>query len=412
MDINEDRLWSDIQELGRIGQNPDGGVTRLAFTPQDRQAQDWLENRMRDAGLAVREDAAGNLIGERYGIRPEMPCVMCGSHYDTVPEGGRFDGTLGILAALEAVRRIGEQGISTERTIRVAAFKDEEGSRFGYGMVGSKSICGILDPAGLASRDKDGISLEQAMTDYGCRPGQLDSCTMEDVGAYLELHIEQGKVLEDHGTSIGVVSGIAGLVRYTVEIRGESGHAGATPMKARKDPVPVMCRWIDRVTELASQRESCVATVGSIAAYPGARNVICERVMFSLDLRSIYEEDLREIVDRMERYGAELSSLCGVEIGLRPDLALPPCRCHEPLREAIKHICRSEGYSFMELMSGAGHDCMNFKDVCPAAMIFVPSRGGLSHRREEFTSREDCARGARVLLGLLLEAAGVSDLID
>ena len=250
----------------------------------------------------------------------------------------------------------------------------------------------------------DPAAMEQAMADYGCRPGQLASCKMEDVGTYLELHIEQGKVLEDHGASIGVVSGIAGLVRYTVEIRGESGHAGATPMKARKDPVPAMCRWIDRVTELAGARESCVATVGSITAYPGARNVICERVVFSLDLRSIRQEDLREI--------AELSSLHGVEVSLRPDQALPPCRCHEPLREAIKNICRSEGYSFMELMSGAGHDCMNFKDVCPTAMIFVPSEGGVSHRKEEFTSREDCARGAGVLLGLLLETAGVSDKID
>ena len=303
MDINQDRLWWDIQELGRIGRSPDGGITRLAFTPQDRQAQDWLEARMRDAGLAVREDAAGNLIGELCGSRPEKPCVMCGSHYDTVPGGGQFDGTLGILSALEAVRRIREQGTVTERTIRLAAFKDEEGSRFGYGMVGSKSICGILDPEGLTSVDKDGISLEQAMADYGCRPGRLASCKMEDVGTYLELHIEQGKVLEDRGASIGVVSGIAGLVRYTVEIRGESGHAGATPMKARKDPVLAMCRWIDRVTELAGARESCVATVGSITAYPGARNVICERVVFSLDLRSIRQEDLREIAEEMERYG-------------------------------------------------------------------------------------------------------------
>ena len=175
MDINQDRLWWDIQELGRIGRSPDGGITRLAFTPQDRQAQDWLEARMRDAGLAVREDAAGNLIGELCGSRPEKPCVMCGSHYDTVPGGGQFDGTLGILSALEAVRRIREQGTVTERTIRLAAFKDEEGSRFGYGMVGSKSICGILDPEGLTSVDKDGISLEQAMADYGCRPGQLAS---------------------------------------------------------------------------------------------------------------------------------------------------------------------------------------------------------------------------------------------
>ena len=159
MDINQDRLWWDIQELGRIGRSPDGGITRLAFTPQDRQAQDWLEARMRDAGLAVREDAAGNLIGELCGSRPEKPCVMCGSHYDTVPGGGQFDGTLGILSALEAVRRIREQGTVTERTIRLAAFKDEEGSRFGYGMVGSKSICGILDPEGLTSVDKDGISL-------------------------------------------------------------------------------------------------------------------------------------------------------------------------------------------------------------------------------------------------------------
>ncbi len=412
MDINGDRLWSDIQELGRIGCNPDGSITRLSFTPQDRQAQDWLEARMADAGLLVREDAAGNLIGELSGSCPEKSCIICGSHYDTVPGGGRFDGTLGILSALEAVRRIREQGITTKRTIRLAAFKDEEGSRFGYGMVGSKAVCGMVDPAGLSSRDKDGITLEQAMTDYGCRPGELSSCRMEDAGAYLELHIEQGKVLENHGASIGIVSGIAGLVRYTVEIRGESGHAGATPMKARKDPVPAMCQWIGRVTELAEQRDSCVATVGSIAAWPGARNVICGRVVFSLDLRSIHEEDLRDIMDEMERYGAELSGLRGIRISLHQDLEIPPCRCHEPYREAIRHICRTEGYSFIELMSGAGHDCMNFKNTCPTAMIFVPSRGGLSHRKEESTSREDCACGAKVLLGLLLETAGIDDTID
>lgn len=406
MDIDVDRLWSDIQELGAIGCNRDGGITRLPFTPQDRQAQDWLAAKMEAAGLSVREDAAGNLIGERCGRHPDEPCLLCGSHYDTVPGGGRFDGTLGILSALEALRTIREQNIMTDRTIRLIAFKDEEGSRFGYGMVGSKSICGILDPAGLGSTDRNGVTLEQAMTDYGCRPDMLESCRMTDAGAYLELHIEQGKVLEDHDVSVGIVSGIAGLVRYTVEILGESGHAGATPMNARKDPVTAMCRWITKVTELAEQRDSCVATVGSILTFPGACNVICGRVSFSLDLRSIHEEDLEGIMNEMEVFGRSLASLYGVEINLHQEQRLLPCHCHGPYREAIRSICEAEGYSHMELMSGAGHDCMNFKDMCPTAMIFVPSAGGLSHRKEEFTSKEACACGTQVFFRLLLMTAG------
>lgn len=406
MDINTDRLWSEIDDLGRIGLTRDGGITRLPFTTLDLKARDWLSRRMGEAGLLVREDAAGTLMGELPGRNRELPCVLCGSHYDTVPEGGRFDGALGILSALEALRTMGEKGITPEHTIRLAAFRDEEGSRFGYGMTGSKSICGILDPEGLESRDRDGISLRQAMSEYGCDPGRLDSCRMTDLKAYLELHIEQGKVLEDHGASIGIVSGIAGLVRYTVEIRGESGHAGATPMEGRRDPVTAMCRWIEKVTEQAEKRDSCVATVGSVRTFPGVSNVICQRVLFSLDLRSVLEEDLEDIMEEMEAFGRQLASVQGLQVTLHLEQRLSSCRCHDPYGEAIGRICREEGFSSMKLMSGAGHDCMNFKDVCPAAMVFVPSAGGLSHRKEEFTPREDCARGAQVFYRLLLEVAG------
>lgn len=408
MDINTERLWRDIQELGSIGLQKDGGITRLPFTKEDRQAQNWLSVRMKEAGLSVREDAAGNLIGEHTGIRPELSLVVCGSHYDTVPNGGKFDGALGILSALEALRVIREKGIKLAHTIRLAAFKDEEGIRFGSGMVGSKSISGIMNISGLDSRDREGITLRQAMTAYGCSPDNLDTCRMENLKAYLELHIEQGRVLEDHGASIGIVSGIAGLVRYTVEINGVSGHAGATPMKGRKDPVPAMCRWIERVTDLAGRRKSCVATVGVVHTFPGACNVICSRVSFSLDLRSDRQEDLTEIMADMEAFGLELTSQWGVTVSLNREQELVPCLCDASYRKTIGEICEEEGYPFMELMSGAAHDCMNFREVCPVAMIFVPSAGGLSHRKEEFTSREACAQGAQVFFRLLTQMAGGS----
>lgn len=402
--INADRLWQHIEELGCIGRQADGSITRFPFTREDRKAQTLIGRYMKEAGLTVQTDAAGNLIGRwtEAGCEEKAP-VLTGSHYDTVLNGGRFDGTLGVLGAIEAVQTMKEAGIRPKRPICVIGFKDEEGNRFGYGMIGSKSVCGIAREEGLQSADQDGISLREAMTGYGLKPEQIGSCRIAPVKAMLELHIEQGKVLENHKKQIGIVDGIAGLVRYRIEIAGESGHAGATPMTDRKDPVVAMSRWILKVTALAESRPSCVATVGSIRTFPGTCNIIADHVEFTLDLRSIHETDIREIMEQMQAESRMLEQELGVQIACYLEQQLAPVLCDDSIKAALQQICAAHDIPHMHLMSGAGHDSMNFKEVCPVGMIFVPSKGGYSHRKEEFTSKADCAVGAQVLMELLTQ---------
>ena len=231
MNINEQRLWNQLEELGKIGRQEDGSITRFPFTMEDRQAEELIAGYMKDAGLEVSLDAAGNLIG-----------------------------SLGVLGGIEAVRQLREEGFRPRRPVLVIGFKDEEGNRFGYGMVGSKSVCGFSSKDGLQSKDQAGFSLYEAMKEAGLQPDRLESCRIPNIRCMLELHIEQGRVLENSNCSVGIVTGIAGLIRHMVTIYGESGHSGATPMEGRKDPAVQMSRWILRITELAEAHENCVAT--------------------------------------------------------------------------------------------------------------------------------------------------------
>ena len=410
MDINQDRLWSDIQELGRIGRSPDGGITRLAFTPQDRQAQDWLEARMRDAGLAVREDAAGNLIGELCGSRPEKPCVMCGSHYDTVPGGGQFDGTLGILSALEAVRRIREQGTVTERTIRLAAFKDEEGSRFGYGMVGSKSICGILDPEGLTSVDKDGISLEQAMADYGCRPGQLASCKMEDVGTYLELHIEQGPRLDKEPVNrAAVVTGIRGYLRHKrCRVEGETAHSGAVDYEFRHDAVAALTDLLyvmNRHWEAwLHDGKDLVFTCGVINTPSTADiSIISGDVSFGLDMRSLSMETIRAFHDLLLEEAAAIEDKRGVKFIFDDVIVGEAARPDAILFNRLVKAAKDHGIPHLQMASGAGHDAAVMTSAgVSACMLFVANQNG-SHNPHEAMRISDFLSGAEILMHAVVD---------
>lgn len=411
MKINTQRLWNHIMELGRIGRNGDGSVTRFPFTAQDRAAEELIRRYMEEAGLSVETDAAGNLIGRWM---PDTPAesrepVITGSHYDTVLQGGKFDGCLGLLGAIEAVQTLREGGYVPGCPVWVVGFKDEEGNRFGYGMIGSKAICGKVLPEGLASEDADGVSLRDAMRSYGLSPEELDTCRVDRIKAMLELHIEQGQVLEKGGCQIGVVEGIAGLERYTVTIAGSSAHAGATPMSGRSDPVPAMSRWILRVTELARARKDCVATVGRIEVRPGTCNIICGEARFSLDIRSVRDEDIRDVMGEMERFEVTLEEQEHVRITRALDQSLPGTVCDEELKKRMEEICDRNSYSRCRLMSGAGHDSMNFGGLCPVSMIFVPSQGGYSHRKEEYTLPEDCGAGAQVLMEMIRETAACKE---
>lgn len=403
MKINQERLWRHLQELGEIGREADGGITRFPFTKQDAAAQRLIARYMEEAGLQVHTDAAGNLIGTWPSCGRQA--IVSGSHFDTVRGGGMFDGCLGVLGAIEAVQTLKENGFRPQQTIRVIGFKDEEGNRFGYGMIGSKAINAAVRAEGLASCDEAGVSLREAMQKAGWRPAELADCEMRDVRAMVELHIEQGRVLEQNGCDIGVVTGIAGLVRYTLCIEGVSAHAGATPMKERCDPVVAMSEWIMAISEKAASRPYCVATIGQIQTVPGVCNVICERVQFSLDLRGMEDETLDAVMEEMQEVENRLRQKHGVTFQRRLEQRLSAAPCDLSLRQAITSICAEQGLISQPIMSGAGHDCMNFYGRCPIAMIFVPSKEGRSHCKEEYTAPSQCVAGAQVLMELLRQLA-------
>ncbi len=395
--MSETILWKHLNELGQIGRETDGSITRFPFTHEDFLAEKKIWQYMEEAALQVFRDAAGNLIGKWEGSAPDEPPVLCGSHYDTVRNGGMFDGTLGLLAGIEAVRLLRQEGFQPRRTILIVGFKDEEGNRFGFGMIGSKSICGMVSAKDLSAKDQNGISLSDAMIQSGLYPEKLKTCILSPIHCMLELHIEQGKVLEENGCSIGIVSGIAGLIRYTITICGTSGHSGATPMHGRKDPVVLMSQWIMHVTKLAASHKNCVATIGSIHTFPGECNIICDHVTFTLDLRSTDEPYLYTVLNEMKQFETENNMTVHYQL----EQKLPAALCDENLCQKTEDICKKNHFPFIPCVSGAGHDAMNFRNHCPIGMVFVPSRNGYSHRKEEYTSPEDCQKGMLVLKELL-----------
>lgn len=400
MKIQSERLWQHIQLLGQTGRNKDGSITRLAFTDEDEQAARQIRTWMEEAGLKVSVDACGNIIGKLEGSQPELAPLICGSHFDTVSQGGMFDGCLGVLAGIEALQTMVEEGYQPKRTIQVMGFRDEEGNRFGYGMVGSKSVAGIFRPEGLEATDEDGRTLRQVMEQRGYRPQEYISCYIQP-HAYFELHIEQAGVLEEKNVPLGIVEGISVLHRYTITVCGKSGHAGAIPMAQRCDPVPVMSQWITRITELAKQYPSTVATIGSIRTVPGVCNTICDRVVFSLDIRSLRDETLEEIIEKMHEMEENLPD--GISIDWKQEQILTACICDEKFQADIEKMCQEEQIPAVRLVSGAGHDCMNFRGVCPAAMIFVRSADGASHKKEEYSTPSDCGDGCQILYRMLLK---------
>ncbi|KZE51647.1 Zn-dependent hydrolase [Brevibacillus parabrevis] len=405
--INADRLWDRLGQLGKIGAQEAGGITRLSFTPEERAAKDLVASFMKEAGLDVREDEVGNLIGRKEGKNPSAPAVLVGSHIDSVPNGGNFDGPLGVLAGVEILQTMNEQGIETEHPIEVLALTDEEGTRFGYGMIGSRGIAGLIKRSELEQADKDGITIAEAMRQVGLDPDQtsLAARAPGSVKAYVELHIEQGKVLESRGLSVGIVTGVAGPLWMKFILEGEAGHAGATPMNLRRDPLAAAARVMLAIEEEAARTRTSVGTVGQIQAFPGGVNVIPGRVEFSLDLRDVDElirDDVeRRICDRAKAICAERNVTLKVELLQR----IAPAVCSDSIQEAAADGCAAEGLEVFRLPSGAGHDCMQLADLCPVGMIFIRSQAGISHNPAEYSTMEDCADGAKVLYRTVLTLA-------
>jgi allantoate deiminase len=406
--IDGERLWRRISDLGEIGRQEEGGVTRLSFTDEERAAKDRVASYMEEAGLSVSEDAVGNLLGRREGESQDAPAVLIGSHLDSVYNGGNFDGPLGVLAGVEVLQTLDEQGIQTEHPIEVVAFTDEEGARFSFGMIGSRALAGKLSSNDLEHEDANGLSVAEAMRSCGLDPGRIDEAArpVGSVKAYVELHIEQGRVLENEGLPVGVVTGIAGPAWFRFIVEGETGHAGTTPMNLRRDSLAAAAE-VMRVIEAESARTgTTVGTVGQLDLEPGGINVIPGRVEFSLDLRDI-DEAVRDLVE--ERILEKAEDLCrrrGVGLEVETLQRLAPAPCSELVRKAAQGSCERLGIRPFALPSGAGHDGMQLTDLCPMGMIFVRSRNGVSHSPDEWSTKEDCAIGTNALYWTLLDLAG------
>lgn len=406
--VKEDRLRDDLLHLARFGEDPGGGLMRTALSPADLEARSWFKEQMGAAGLKVREDAAANLIGrlEPAAGPGDAPCIAVGSHIDTVPHGGRFDGAAGICAGLEALRAIREGGRPLSRTLELIVFTDEEGAHFA-GTFGSRAMFGLLGEGEIyRSKGTGSSSIAQDLERVGKEPRRIGEARRSPAEflCYLELHIDQGPLLDSLSIPIGVVEGIVHLDRYLIRVEGAAGHAGTTPMDLRDDALVKAARIVMAVHEAFLRTGAgAVATVGELKAFPGAFNIIPGSVELTLDLRALQEPvmeaargKVRDILRGVTGASAERMS---TKAGVSMDLGVI---------EAIELSCRARGIPFRRMASGAGHDAMTFPPLgIPTGMIFIPTVGGKSHCPEEEISFEDAALGAQVLADTILRMASM-----
>lgn len=391
-----------VARLARIGECDGGGVRRVAWSAELFAAYDFVGEQMRALGLEVSIDPAGNLIG-RWNAGSGAPVVV-GSHLDTVPSGGAFDGALGVVSAVHAVRLLKEQEFEPEKPVWIVAFMDEEGTRFGAALFGSRAFTGE-DVSSCADRiDDAGVSLRDAMMSAGFDPLRVSDASVDDVAAYIELHVEQGPVLESEGLEIGVVTSIVGLRGYRVRLRGQANHAGTTPMRLRRDALAGAARIALELRAFARARDSVTANVGKIAIEPGGANVVPGYADFTIDVRAPSHAALAELERHVEETVASVAEEEQLEVDLEPTFALDPVTLDAELVEAVERAAEAERASWRRLPSGAGHDAMVVARAAPTAMIFVPSRDGVSHAPEEYTSPEHMELGMRVLASTLRQA--------
>jgi len=403
------RIKDDIEALACIGGLPQGGVTRLALSEEDLNGRNYLISKMKEAGLSVKIDAVGNTIGRREGKKDLAP-VLIGSHLDTVPEGGNYDGIAGVITALEAIRILNDKGIETLRPIEVINFTAEESSRFLTATMGSKCMKGALTLEKIKSmKDKNGISFYEALSTAGFEPDKLDSVKKNpgDYHAFIELHIEQGPVLEVEKKPIGVVTAIAAPTRMKINIKGKADHSGNTPMNMRKDALTGASEIILALERITSNEagENTVGTVGDVLVTPGAMNVIPGEVTLLVDIRDI---DLNDKNKSFESFLSVINEVaCKRNLMIEHELLVDdtPVQLSSKIINIIQKETESLGYPYKVMHSGAGHDAMNMVPITDVGMIFVPSIDGVSHNINEFTEMEDIRKGADVLFASLYKLA-------
>ena len=391
-----------IDELGKISETPEH-LTRIFLSKEHRAAADLILTWMREAGMRAHLDGIGNVCGRYEGERPGLPCLVLGSHYDTVRDAGKWDGPLGLITAIACVVDLNRRGKRLPFAVELIGFADEEGVRFASTLLGSRAVAGTFEEGVLDTRDTGGISMRQALVQFGLDPDRLGAAARarSELLAYVELHIEQGPVLEAEHLPIGVVTAISGATRLAVVLTGMAGHAGTVPMALRRDALAGAAECIAAIEEFCRTDTGLVGTVGTIHAMPGATNVIPGRVSFTIDMRAASDahrgKAVADVGRQIERI-AERREL-GLQIGITHENRTVPCAAW--LKAQVAEAIAGEGFPVFELPSGAGHDGMAMIDIADVAMVFVRCRGGISHHPDEHVDAADVEAGARVLLRLI-----------
>jgi N-carbamoyl-L-amino-acid hydrolase len=396
------RINANLKALSAFGANPQGGVSRTAYSDADRAGRAWVMERMRAAALDVSVDFAGNIVGRRAGSVAGLKPIVFGSHIDSVPDGGNYDGNVGSLSAIEVAQTLAGQRTTTRHPLEVVVWANEEG-----GLYGSRAVSGQLTAHELKDRAWSGKTIEDGMNFLGGNAARVDEVRRQrgDVATYLELHIEQGGTLERDKLQIGVVEGIVGILRWDVTVTGVQNHAGTTPMDQRQDALLAMSRFVDmanRVVRAEPGRQ--VATVGRVQAFPGAPNVIPGRVTATLEMRDLDEAKIRRVFTVIEGEAKRIGELNGTTFQFEGGHRSVAAPSDPAVRQEIADAAKTLGYSSRVMPSGAGHDAQAMAQLGPMGMIFIPSIGGISHSPKEFSTAEDIARGARVLMGAVLLA--------
>jgi len=399
--VNGVRIFEHLTALSQFGKNPQGGVSRVAFSEADRQGREYVTGLMRAAGLDVSIDAAGNIVGRRAGSVSTLKPLVMGSHIDSVPEGGNYDGDVGSLSAIEVAQTLAEHKLTIRHSLEVIIFADEEG-----GTIGSHAISGEITDKQLNLVSNSGKTIRDGIKFIGGDPDKLTSIRRKrgDIAAYLELHIEQGGILDAEKVNIGVVEGIVGITQWEVKIEGFANHAGTTPMNQRRDAMLAAAKFIDAVNRIVTSVPGRqVGTVGKLQAWPGAYNVIPGKVILGLELRDLDAAKVQVLFQKIRDEVAQIASSTGTTFDFTETNSIVPAPTDERIRKLIDDTAKALGLSTRSLPSGAGHDAQEIARLCPVGMIFVPSVGGISHSPKEYSRPEDIANGANVLLHTLLK---------
>lgn len=410
---NIERIKKDIEELSKFNATPLSGVTRFSYTEEHRKAKKYIIEEMTKAGLDVYEDAVGNIIGRRDGTANNLPVVMVGSHFDSVKNGGKFDGAAGVATGLEIARIVKENNIKTKHPMSFIAIVEEEGGRFGSGLLGSRAMIGKVAKEDLGKfKDENGISLACAMKDFGLNPEEYHQAKNWDkkIEAFIELHIEQGPVLEAEQKDVGIVNAIVGMAVYEVEITGRADHAGTTPMDMRADALLLTSSIIQDVNRLAIEAgEGTVATVGKLQVSPGAVNIVPAKVNFTFEVRSKSNISVENITGNVEKILQNKCKSQGFQYKLNKIMSIKPTLLSEDVLSILTKKASELNLNYKIMMSGAGHDAMFLNEITDVGMVFVPSKNGRSHCPEEWTDYEKIKLGTELVMETLLEIADANN---